>query len=170
MIIRRELPDDVDVIRRVVTRAFADEASADEPVEAVLVDRLRADRGWKSELSLVAVVDRQIAGHVVCTRGYVDGRPALGLAPLSVEPAMQGRGIGSALMHAVLGAADALGEPFVALLGNPDYYGRFGFVLASTLRIVASDAGWGDFFQVRTLTAYDGERGTFAYATPFDGL
>lgn len=52
--------------------------------------------------------------------------PFSGSDPWACGP-MQGRGIGSALMHAVLGAADALNEPFVALLGHADYYARFGF-------------------------------------------
>lgn len=73
-------------------------------------------------------------------------------------------------MHTVLGAADALGEPLVALLGDPGYYARFGFVPAVGLGIEAPDESWGAFFQVRTLTAYDGQVGTFRYAAPYDRL
>ena len=71
-------------------------------------------------------------------------------------------------MHAVLGAADALGEPLVALLGDPAYYRRFGFRPASTVGVEAPDPAWGEKFQVRTLTAYEpGLTGTFEYAEPF---
>jgi putative acetyltransferase len=141
------------------------------PGEATLVGWLRADAGWVPELSMVAEVDGQVVGHVVCTRGTVDGSPALGLGPLSVDPAHQRSGVGSALVHAVLGGADALGEPLVVLLGDPAYYRRFGFRPASEVGIVAPEPAWGDLFQARTLAAHDPAlTGTFAYAAPFSRL
>jgi putative acetyltransferase len=73
-------------------------------------------------------------------------------------------------MHAVLGAADALGESLVGLLGNPAYYRRFGFVAAQQVGIAAPVLAWGDNFQVRTLSQYDGRTGRFQYAGPFDRL
>lgn len=138
------------------------------PGEATLVGWLRDDPGWIPELSLVAEADGEIVGHAVATRGALAGRPALGLGPVSVSPARQRDGVGSALMHAILGAADAMGEPVVVLLGSPDYYRRFGFVPASSLGIVAPDPAWGDYFQARVLATYDEPvRGTFAFAAPF---
>ena len=62
-----------------------------------------------------------VIGHVLCTRGSVGAAPVLALGPLSVRPDWQRRGVGSALVHAVLGAGDALGEPLVALLGSTAY-------------------------------------------------
>jgi putative acetyltransferase len=119
---------------------------------------------------MVAVDDGAIVGHVVCTRAHVADRPALGLGPVSVLPDRQKSGIGSALLHGVLGAADALDEPLVGLVGEPAYYQRFGFVPASRVGVSAPDASWGDYFQVRTLTQYDGQTGLFRYAAPFDRL
>jgi putative acetyltransferase len=84
-----------------------------------------------------------IAGHVVCTRGWVGDLAALGLGPISVVPDHQRRGIGQALMHAIIGAADAAGEPLIALLGDQGFYGRFGFVEASRMGILAPDPAWG---------------------------
>jgi putative acetyltransferase len=93
----------------------------------------------------------------------------LGLGPLSVRPDHQRRGVGSALMHAVLGAADALGEPLVALLGDPGYYSRFGFRPSTEYQISPPKPEWQPHFQVRVLTAYrPGLHGTFAYPEPFD--
>ena len=110
-------------------------------------------------------------GYVVCTRGWVDDRPALGLGPLAVRPGVQRTGAGSALMHAVLGAADALGEPLVALLGHTEYYPRFGFRPAEELGIAAPVAEWGPHFQVRALSAHEPDlRGEFRYAQPFNDL
>jgi putative acetyltransferase len=167
MLIRRECPHDVDAIRTVTTRAF-DGMPYSNGSEPRLVDALRSDRGWIPALSLVAEVDRAVVGHVVCTRATVSGRPALGLGPLSVEPAWQRRGVGSALMHTVLGAADALGEPIVVLLGNPAYYHRFGFTQASDYGIDPPVPRWTPSFQARILSTYRADlRGPFEYAAPF---
>ena len=93
----------------------------------------------------------------------------LALGPLTVRPDSQRRGVGSALMHAVLGAADALGEPLVALLGDPAYYSRFGFRLSTGYRILPARPDWRPHFQVRVLTAYQPSvRGMFSYPEPFD--
>ena len=76
---------------------------------------------------------------------------------------------GSALIHAVLGAADALGEPLVALLGDPGYYRRFGFELSTAYQITPPRAEWQPHFQVRVLSEYQPRlRGTFTYPEPFD--
>jgi putative acetyltransferase len=165
MIVQREVPGQESAIHAVTLAAFG------RPMEADLVDALRADQGWLPALSLVAVVDGAVIGHVACTRARVDGRPVLGLGPLSVHPDHQQRGVGSALVHAVLGGADALGEPLVVLLGDPRYYTRFGFRLAAEFGINPPVAEWAPHFQARTLATYHaGLRGDFAYATPFDDL
>lgn len=177
VMIRRELADDVEGIRAVTAAAFRGVEHSAPPVEpggdpgeASLISWLREDAGWVPELSLVAVEDDLVVGHVVATRAHVDAEPVLGLGPLSVLPHRRRAGIGAALMHAVLGAADALGEPLVGLLGDPAYYRRFGFVPAQSIGVAAPDPSWGDYFQVRTLTRYAGLTGRFHYASPFDRL
>lgn len=141
-------------------------------MEAPLVDWLRASPAWIAELSLVALdPDGDVIGHVICTRGAVGSAPVLALGPLSVRPDWWRQGVGQALMHAVLGAADALGEPLVVLLGSTRYYPRFGFRRASEYGITPKHEEWEEHFQVRTLTSYDpAVRGEFAYPEPFDRL
>lgn len=171
MLIRRETAADATGIRAVTAAAFTRPGqSGMAPPEAALVDELRASPAWLPPLSLIATgPDGGIIGHVVCTRGHVAGAPVLALGPLSVHPDHQRRGAGSALMHAVLGAADAIGEPLVALLGNPAYYARFGFVLGSTYAVRPPVPGWQPHFQVRTLTGYQPSLiGTFRFPEPFD--
>jgi putative acetyltransferase len=169
VLIRRELAGDAEFIWGVVAEAFARPEDGDPPAEAPLVDWLRDCDAWIPELSLVAVDDGAIVGHVVCTRGTVGAAPVLALGPLSVRPDRQRQGVGSALMHAVLGAADALGEPLVVLLGSTAYYPRFGFRLASEYGITPKHQEWVPHFQVRTLTSYhQGVRGSFEYPAPFD--
>ncbi|MFR9673632.1 GNAT family N-acetyltransferase [Streptomyces sp. TR06-5] len=169
MLIRRETPDDESAVRDVTTAAF-DRTDTPLPAEVPLLDALRESAAWLPALSLVALAPSgDVTGHVVCTRAQVARRPVLGLGPLSVHPRHQRSGVGSALVHAVLGAADAQGEPLVALLGDPAYYGRFGFRPATEHGIDPPDPRWGAHFQVRPLAAHDAAlRGRFAYAEPFD--
>jgi len=174
VLIRREGSADVPVVRAVTAAAFARRGTP-VPAEVTLLDELRGCEGWLPELSLVAVNEGdegdEVVGHVICTRGHIGTVPVLGLGPLSVRPDHQRRGVGLALVHTVLGAADALGEPLVALLGSPAYYGRYGFRPSLEYGITAPDPAYGEYFQVRTLSAYEPALcGTFAYATPFDRL
>lgn len=170
VLIRREAAGDAGAIRDVTVAAFTRRDGAYPPVEAPLVDELRASTAWLPALSLVATdSDGDVIGHVLCTRGHVGAAPVLALGPLSVRPDSQRRGVGSALAHTVLGAGDALGEPLVALLGSPAYYSRFGFRLSDEYQIIPPRPQWQPHFQVRTLTAYHpGLRGPFAYPEPFD--
>lgn len=161
----REQPGDVAGARAVQVAAFGRE------LEAGLLGELRASAAWIGELSWVARVEGEVVGHVVVTRAHVGDRPVVALGPIGVLPRFHGRGVGRALVYSVLGAADALGEPLVGLLGDPRFYARFGFVLGTSVGVVAPDPAWVEHFQVRTLTAYDSSvRGTFRYAAPFDDL
>ncbi len=170
MLIRREAAGDAPAIGTVVAAAFVRPGVTGPAPEAGLVRALRADPAWIPALSMVAVTDGEITGHVLCTRGRVDDAPALGLGPLAVTPSRQRQGVGSALMHAVLGACEALGEPLVALLGDPAYYGRFGFRRSVEYGIEPPDPGWLAAFQVRVLSGFRGEHGTFRFPAPFDDL
>jgi putative acetyltransferase len=171
MLLRRERPTDAEAVSAVITAAFR-QTDAPEPAEARLVAELRASDAWLPPLSLVAIgADADVIGHVVCTRARIGSARALGLGPLSVHPEHQRRGVGSALMHAVLASADALDEPIVCLLGDPAYYERFGFRPAITVGIAPPEDSWRRHFQARTLTAYTRElRGVFVYAEPFNRL
>lgn len=174
MLIRRETPADIEAIRAVHASAFAGGDVGTAPAEVGLVDALRADGdAWIPELSLVALdgLGGDVVGHVVCTRGRLGDADALGLGPVGVRADRQRTGVGHALMHAVLGAADALGEPVVVLLGHVDYYPRFGFRPAADYGITPPVAEWAPHFQARALTAYTpAVRGRFAYAAPFMDL
>lgn len=153
-----------------MSKGGIDDRTGQEPAEVRLVDELRAGPDWLGRLSLVAVVDGEVVGHICCSRGRLEAVvPALGLGPLGVLPNHQRRGVGTALMQAVLGAAMALGEPLVCVLGDPGYYRRFGFVPASQLGIQAPDESWGDHFQALVLLPPESPMsGRFSYAEAFD--
>ena len=132
MLIRPESVEDGEAIHHVNRAAFGRSA------EATLVDRLRQD--GLVVVSLVAVEDSRIVGHILFSRLPIHTSlvviPAVALAPMSVIPDRQRQGIGSALVREGLRACRAAGERIVIVLGHPEYYPRFGFssALASRLR------------------------------------
>jgi putative acetyltransferase len=167
VLIRRESPADQRAISAVHNAAFST-GDGKVTIEAVLVDELRAAGDTIPALSLVAEIDGGVVGHVLGSAGSLGERPALGLGPLGVLPDRQRQGVGSALMHAVLAAADALDWPFAVLLGDPRFYRRFGFRRADTLGVFPPDPAWSEHFQIRTLAAWTSEiRGVFRYAPAF---
>ena len=169
--IRRERPEDRAGVRSVHRAAFARPGHVDEQVpEALLVDQLRDGPWWLPHLSLVAV-SGEVVGHVVASRATVQpsGAAVLGLGPIGVEPAWQRQGVGSALMRAVLAAAEARDEAAVVLLGDPVYYRRFGFVPAAEHGLLPPDPAWGAAFQLRVLSG-PVPRGVVHYAAPFDAV
>jgi len=108
--------------------------------EADLVDALRRGAAFFPELSLLAQAGDEVIGHILFTRLHVRGaerRPGLALAPMAISKRFQRLGIGGQLIRAGLGAARERGEPFVVVLGHPEYYPRFGFERASRFGIRA---------------------------------
>ncbi len=169
VIVRRERTIDQAAARAVQATAF--DNGDGEPAEARLLDDLRGCDGWIPALSWVVEIDGRVVGHNVCTRGHVGNVPCVGLGPIGVEPDAQRAGIGSALMHAMIGAADASGEPLIALLGDPAYYSRFGFITSTEIGVEAPDPAWAVHFQVLPLSNWtDTITGTFRYASPFDEI
>jgi putative acetyltransferase len=172
MLVRQETPADSDAVRRVHVQAFARPGPGGPvPPEAPLVEELRQTTAFLPDLSLVALIGPEVVGHVMSTRATLGPGefPVLGLGPLGVLPAHQGRGVGIALMEASIALVDQLGESMIVLLGDPGYYRRFGFESASDYGIEPPDPGWAPHFQVLTFGAYDPrQRGRFTYAEPFD--
>jgi putative acetyltransferase len=171
VLIRRESDVDIAASRRVLLAAFG--SGEGSPVEVSLLDALRADKAWLPRLSIVAEVDGTVAGYVSCTRAWLDpgGVEVLGLGPIGVLPHLQRLGVGKALMHGVIAAAEALDEKLIGLLGSPDYYHRFGFRPSTEYGVRPPRADWAAYFQVRALARQDAlPCGTFRYAEPFNDL
>lgn len=126
--IREATDSDADKIVEVLSAAF-DGALGDELVE--LVSELLIDPGAQPSLSLVATLDHRIVGHILFTKVRVIGAKtpvvATILAPLSVHPSHQRRGIGGQLIEAGIGQLELAGVDLVFVLGHPAYYPRHGF-------------------------------------------
>jgi predicted N-acetyltransferase YhbS len=126
VVIRDEQPADADAIGRITVAAFAGAAYGHHG-EAGIVEALRADGALT--VSLVAVRGGEAVGHVAFSPVSIAGAAGgwYGLGPVSVDPAHQRQGIGQALIRAGLDRLGALDAAGCVLLGDPDYYRRFGF-------------------------------------------
>lgn len=123
--VRPAADGELDAVCALERAAFGGDA------EAALVAALARDASaYVPELSLVAVEGEAIVGHVMLTRAHVGGVPAVLLAPLAVAPDRRGRGIGGTLVREGLTRAREMGAALALVLGDPGYYGRFGFVAA----------------------------------------
>ncbi|MGO4806632.1 N-acetyltransferase [Arthrobacter sp. 2MCAF15] len=175
LVLRSEEPADRPAILALTAAAFAispvtGEHVDGEPEEAKLLARLFECGEYLPEFSIVAELDGEVVGHVISTRGWVDGLELLGLGPIGITPRLQRHGIGTALMNETVARANAAGERGIALLGSPEYYSRFGFVPSTSLGVAPPEAGWGAYFQLLPLAVWPGGvSGTFRYAGPFSG-
>lgn len=126
MNIRNERSADVTAIKELTKAAFKDAPHSDH-VEHLIVEALRSS--GKLSISLVAEIDGMIVGHVAVSPVSIsDGTDGwYGLGPISVVPRCQRKGIGSQLMKSALDKLKELEALGCVLLGDPNYYSRFGF-------------------------------------------
>ncbi len=134
MVIREEQPGDTEAIRALVSAAFLN-AEHSSGTEAAIVDALRTAAALT--VTLVAVEADDIVGHVAFSPVDVDGAFVgwYGLGPVAVQPQWQGQGVGQALIREGLERLRHRGARGCVVLGDPGYYGRFGFRADSRLRL-----------------------------------
>jgi putative acetyltransferase len=163
--IRPEAPTDAAQVHDVVRSAFGRDD------EAILVASLRSLPGV---LSFVAVAGPRVIGHVMfspimlpCAESPAAAR---GLAPVAVVPDLRRQGVGSGLIRFGLAELERNGVDVVFVLGDPDFYGRFGFVPAHAVGLRSRWGGQDGAFLVLELAegALGGCRGTVEYLPVFD--
>ncbi|WP_010530572.1 GNAT family N-acetyltransferase [Lentibacillus jeotgali] len=142
-IIRQEQEIDYESTEKVVKIAFVSAEQSDQD-EHNLVSRIRKSDVLVPELSLVAVDKdkNEILGHILLSKvliGNGDNQKvkSLALAPVSVLPDYQNKGIGTSLIKRVLEKAKELRYQSIIVLGHPEYYPKFGFKKASLWQIKA---------------------------------
>jgi len=143
--IRPERSGDAEAIHTLLLACFETDS------EATLVDALRAAGNLR--VSLVAEYEDRIIGHVAFSPAQsADGALGAGLAPLAVAAEHRREGLGARLVEAGIEACRAAGFGWVVVLGEPEYYERFGFEAAPKAGMV-DEYGGGDAFQVLELRA-----------------
>ena len=135
--IREETAGDREAVEKLNREAFQGE------YEAALIGRL--DAAGLSRISLVAVLENEIAGHILFSAlpTSVDERElnALALGPMSVRPDVQRQGIGSKLIKSGLEIAAKRDLDAVIVLGHTDYYPKFGFRSELAAKLIAIQRG-----------------------------
>lgn len=131
--IRDEAPGDEARIAEVTTAAFA-AAEHSDGSEAAIIERLRRD----GDLTLSLVVERDgcVVGHAAFSPVTIDGVECgwFGLGPVAVMPGFQRSGVGGALIRKGLARLRERNARGCVVLGDPDYYRRFGFTQEPALR------------------------------------
>lgn len=143
LIIQRERPSDHDEITQVIQLAFNDAPYSDQQ-EHLIVQALR-DAG-ALELAIIARIGSDIVGFAAISPVQIsDGAEQwYGLGPIAVLPGFQGQGIGSMLVDEALSGLKARGTAGCVVLGDPDFYSRFGFEPDRRLEFANFDP---EFFQ-----------------------
>lgn len=134
MEIRPEKKEDISVITQITEEAFQNHPKSVQNEHRIVI-ALR-EKGALF-ISLVAVVDRQVVGHIAFSKVLVEKQEVgwYGIGPLSVKPEFQGKGIGSALVKEGMLALRDSGANGCILVGDPAYYTRFGFITHPNLTI-----------------------------------
>lgn len=170
-VVRQETENDYAEVFAVVSAAF------EQDDEARLVNLLRRRMDFIRELSLVAVLNDQIIGHILFSiikivpeEGTVS--ESLALAPLAVLPEFQGLGAGSLLIQAGLEIARGMGYSSAVVLGHQHYYPRFGFFPAEKWKILAPFPVPPGVFMATELVpeGLKNVSGTVSYPPEFDSL
>ncbi|HHY2674118.1 GNAT family N-acetyltransferase [Bacillus toyonensis] len=169
--IRQEQKNDYRKTEEVVKEAFLNEEFSDKK-EHELVKRIRECDAFIPELSIVAV-DKEIVGHIMLSKITIEQGgttiDSLALAPVSIAPSHQKKGIGGKLITAALEKAKELGYRSVVVLGHPEYYPKFGFERASQWNIKAPFEVPDEVFMVMELreNTLQGVEGIVQYSSAF---
>jgi len=144
---RTETINDVPAIEKITIAAFKYHSHSDQ-TEHLIISKLRAEQALS--LSLVAELNGIIVGHIAFSKVKINNEYLswFGLAPVSVMPDFQHKGIGSKLVRAGINAIKALGAKGCVLLGEPEYYSRFGFRKCDNLVLTGVPA---EYFQALLL-------------------
>ncbi len=170
MIIRPEKKKDYKAIHKVNELAFGGRGEAD------LIDDLRKIDSFIPELSLVAIQNKEIIGHILFSPIVIKSKKrvtsALTLAPMAVIPEFQNKGIGSKLVLRGLEDCRRHGHKIVVVIGHPEYYPRFGFLPARDRGLNAPFPVPDEAFMVLELVpgALKGAQGEVIFPPPFQKM
>jgi len=155
LIIRNEKENDYRTVEEMIREAFWN-LYVPGCNEHFILHNLRNSSDFVPELDFVAEKEGQIVGQIVYSRGiitYIQGaeKEVISFGPVSVLPAFQKQGIGSALITHTINLAQEMGFPAICIYGDPRYYSRFGFRCAEKYEIKTADEKFAVALQVLEL-------------------
>ena len=153
--IRRETPADHRTTETLTREAFWN-VYRPGCYEHYVLHTFRTDPAFVPELDLVMEQDGRIIGHIMYVRSAIqtdDGRtiPIMTFGPISIAPALKGRGFGTILLRHSMEQAEKLGAGALAITGNIGFYGKSGFVPGRELGIRYAETADADYFLVAEL-------------------
>ena len=137
MIIRQERPEDYDTVYHVVKEAFENAEYTDGNEQNLVAALRKRQIVYSGTFSCCCTRAKKFVGHILFTKAVVQGVEVLALAPLSVLPDYQNRGIGLSLMKEGHSIAHKLGYEYSVVLGHSKYYPKAGYIPASECGIKA---------------------------------
>lgn len=137
--------NDIENISRVVKQSF-ETAQHSDGQEHILVKKLMKSDAFIPELSLGAMVQHQLIAQILFTKATVNQHNVLVLAPLSVLPHYQNKGVGKQLITKGHMIAETLGFQYSIVLGEADYYSKVGYVAAQNYGIYPPFREWNEYF------------------------
>lgn len=175
MTIRKLTVTDIEAVDELIFQAFLNsEHGYGNEVE--LVHRIRKSPEYKDDLEMVFVKSELLIGYGLLSEVHVvNGQQrykGLVLAPLAVAVGEQGKGIGTALLESLESQAKKMNYPYISILGDPAYYGRFSYVPASQYAIQAPFEVLDQAFMIKALHpgSLDTVSGLLQYPKTFDDV
>ena len=172
--IRNERKEDYRAVEQLIREAFWN-LYVPGCNEHYIVHNLRNSPDFIPELDFVAETEGQIVGQIAYSRGIIRGkgdveREVITFGPVSVLPAFQKRGIGSALITHTISLARDMGHRAICIYGDPRYYSRFGFRCAERYEIKTADDKFAVALQVLELRpgALNNVSGRFIESAAFE--
>lgn len=138
IIIRKESKEDYKKTEYMVMRAFWN-LHGPGCNEHLLVRKIRESKDFIPQLSRVAEIDGEIVGAIFYTKAWVKDEKCtheiITFGPLAVEPTHASEGIGARLLEETIELAKAAGYPGIVILGEPNYYPKYGFTTTEQYHI-----------------------------------
>lgn len=172
--IREITVNDYKAVEKLIVEAFSGSEYGYQN-EAELVEKIRAEDTYLKELELVEVIEGKMVGHALLSQAVIQNETkevinkGLVLAPLSVLPTHQGKGIGKRLIKASEEKV-ANQYSFISILGSPSYYSRFGYEEAAHFGIKAPFEVPSEYFLIKEMTkdGLESSQGILVYNAAFD--
>jgi len=145
LLIRNQAEIDDIAIEKITIEAFKDHPFSSH-TEQYIIRELKSNNNLP--VSLVAEIEGVVVGHIAFSLVSISNGSEnwFGLGPVSVKPEFQSKGIGSKLIQEGLEKIKALGANGCVVLGEPEYYGRFGFKFIENITLEGVPP---EYFQVQ---------------------